>query len=358
MGICGSVCGGVKRFYTRRSPICLKSMSRSRDRVRHWIVFLVVVGALLFQSRRAFEALVMNVMSTELSRCVIATSRCPPSYLSEEIGFLFVRAAGIARILTEMMVSRSRFDEANRVAEWAATIPSQRLILQRALTRWGEEWEGAAPDKAEATYGIVTHIAPDSVDAYWGLGRLHQRNRRYEDAISSFLQAIRVDSALSASGYLYVARIYQDQQRWSDSIRALRLAVARGSVFSWARDWEVAEAHLRLGEALIRIDMPEEALGEFVLTLELAPPDSAWLNGSASFRIGELYYRQGRTDEAMAVLRRGIQGWPTYVWNYVLLGKIHMEQGDPLQARSMFERALAIDPESAEAKRALETLGP
>lgn len=71
------------------------------------------------------------------------------------------------------------------------------------------------------------------------------------------------------------------------------------------------------------------------------------------YQLGELLRREGRAEEAAAVLRRGLQYWPKYVAAWVSLGRAELERPAPGEAISALRRALDLDPENPVAWRLL-----
>ncbi len=71
------------------------------------------------------------------------------------------------------------------------------------------------------------------------------------------------------------------------------------------------------------------------------------------YQLGELLRRDGRAEEAVAVLKRGLQYWPKYVAAWVSLGRAELERGAADGAIAALERAIELDPENPVAWRLL-----
>lgn len=69
--------------------------------------------------------------------------------------------------------------------------------------------------------------------------------------------------------------------------------------------------------------------------------------------LADCYRRLRRHDDARRVCEAGIERHPTYVTAYVILARIHYEQGHEARARSVFERVLELDPQNLTAMRFL-----
>ena len=71
------------------------------------------------------------------------------------------------------------------------------------------------------------------------------------------------------------------------------------------------------------------------------------------YQLGELLRRDGRAEEAAAVLRRGLQFWPRYVAAWVSLARAELERRAAEGACGALEKALELDPENPVAWRLL-----
>ncbi len=69
------------------------------------------------------------------------------------------------------------------------------------------------------------------------------------------------------------------------------------------------------------------------------------------FQLGEILRRDGQHDEAVEVLRRGLDVHPRYVAAWMALGRALRDGGDALGAERAFSRALELDPENQVAAR-------
>jgi tetratricopeptide (TPR) repeat protein len=76
--------------------------------------------------------------------------------------------------------------------------------------------------------------------------------------------------------------------------------------------------------------------------------------GAPSFiRLARAYRAQGRRDAARAVVLRGLERNPEHLDAHCLLALIHVEEGDPEQARDEWEVVLRLDPGNFAASRGL-----
>lgn len=70
-------------------------------------------------------------------------------------------------------------------------------------------------------------------------------------------------------------------------------------------------------------------------------------------RLANEYRKSGDLDVAIEICRAHVPLQPTYISGYIVLGQALFERGQPDEARSTFETALALDPENLIALRQL-----
>ena len=154
---------------------------------------------------------------------------------------------------------------------------------------------------------------------------------------------------LSRSGSLdrqAVPRSLERVQLDPDGSSSLRASVIVGTTAQ--RDQrEQAGFHLERGRRLFDRGQDSEALDELRRAVYLSPYES-----QAHLLIGRIYLRSGRAREAVDALKISIwsaDGAPAHL----ALAEAYLKTGDSKGARAEAERALAMDPASADAKRVL-----
>ena len=71
------------------------------------------------------------------------------------------------------------------------------------------------------------------------------------------------------------------------------------------------------------------------------------------FKLGEHLRRERQLDEAIEILRAGLEKHDRYVAAWVSLGRAQLDNGDAKEAQISLERSLQLDPENAVASRAM-----
>jgi tetratricopeptide (TPR) repeat protein/TolB-like protein len=143
-----------------------------------------------------------------------------------------------------------------------------------------------------------------------------------------------------------VARGLERVQLDPDGSGSLHATVIVGT--SAQRDQrELATFHLERGRRLFEREQDTEALGELRKAVYLSPYEA-----QAHLLIGRIYLRAGRPADAVDALKISI-------WSadgaaaHVALAEAYLKTGNARGARSEVERALVLDPGSADAKRVL-----
>ena len=176
-------------------------------------------------------------------------------------------------------------------------------------------------------------------------------------------------AAIDAAAESRVAQAIEGSVGVADRARALHILAV---TLNWAGKTEEAlnasngalellptdsEIMAMNGQLLEQVGRREEALALLRSAVELNPAD-----GLALARLGDFYGRNGQYDAARIHLQRAVElsqeSWPVgfRAMLHVRLGQSHEHLGDAAAARQAFERALQIDPDSADARRHLARL--
>jgi tetratricopeptide (TPR) repeat protein len=110
---------------------------------------------------------------------------------------------------------------------------------------------------------------------------------------------------------------------------------------------DLAAFHLDRGQRLFEREEDREALAELRRAIYLLPYEAR-----AHLLIGRIHLRGGRSNEAVEALKISIWSQET-VPARIALGEAYLKLGNKASARTELERALSLEPESAEAKKLL-----
>ena len=113
---------------------------------------------------------------------------------------------------------------------------------------------------------------------------------------------------------------------------------------------ELAAFHLERGRRLYGREEDREALAELRRTIYLSPYEA-----EAHLLVGRILLRAGRPDESMDALKISIWSADSAAAR-IALAEAYVKQQNTAAARAELERALALDPASAEAKKLLASI--
>jgi predicted Zn-dependent protease len=250
---------------------------------------------------------------------------------------------------------------------------------------------GAAADAGSATY-YLTRAAdadPGDADYRFNLGYAYVLDRNYKAAVYWLREALRrvvtdadahyvLAAALQATGSAVEAARERDLARQLSSryeelaqlAAADKVAVPAGLerlrtdlegpragrpdqavVTSAQREQrDLAVFHLDRGRGLFANAQDRDALTELRRAVYLSPYEAA-----AHLLIGRIHLRAGRAAEAVQALKISIWSEDTAPAR-VALAEAYLATKNTSAARAELERALVLDPASAEAKRLLGTV--
>jgi tetratricopeptide (TPR) repeat protein len=115
---------------------------------------------------------------------------------------------------------------------------------------------------------------------------------------------------------------------------------------------DLAQFYLDRGRRLVQQENDRDAIIELNRALYLSP-----YQPQAHLLLGRIHLRNGRVRDAIDALKISLWSEET-VEAHVMLAEAYLRAKDAAAARAEAQRALALDPASAEAKRLLEKAGP
>lgn len=238
---------------------------------------------------------------------------------------------------------------AGKKPEWAAS----------AMDQWyGKTW------RAHPQYGTTLHAAATqgvkAVPALMALAQdpaspaivrataatLAQPYMRPDllPAARSLLQDADPEVRIAALGLIEpvdpINRVLASSSLLADPVRGVRIAAA--NVLADVPDAQIPAA---------RRDARERALKEYVDSLQ---QDADWPTANVS--LGNLYMRQGRSDEAIAAYRRALALDPHFAGAYVNLADAYRQLGRDTEGEKLLRSGLSLLPRSADLHYALGLL--
>lgn len=327
---------------------------------------------------------VRSAADDHVSALAAARAVSPSSPLSSRARFL----AGVS------LVELRRYDEAFSVFKaWAEEAPSRAdksAGLAAAFNNLGviQIRRGSTPETGTPTF-FLTKAAdadPGDADFLFNLGYAYMLDRNNQAAIYWLRESVRRDPGDPDAHFVLAAALQGsssgvEAERERELARRLssrygelerraaleKLPVPRGlerlseepasrgglrvdpAVASTAeRDQrELVTFHLDRGRRLFEREADGEAMSELRRAIYLSPYEA-----QAHLLIGRIHLRAGRPQEAVNALKISIWSEDTAP-AHVVLAEAYLKLGNTVGARAELERALVLDPNSADAKRML-----
>jgi len=213
----------------------------------------------------------------------------------------------------------------------------------RALVLAGQiHREGKRLAEARRALEQALALDPASAEAWNELGGVEQAEGQDKKALECFGRALAAQPdlvyALLNAGQS-ASRLQAPAEAERHYRRAATLDAASG------------EAHNGLGLALAQLGRAAEAERSLRRALEVQPAlGPAWNN------LAVLLLQGKREAEAIQVLTQGIAQAPSEELLYLNLARVYVARGDRAEARRWMEQLLGVNPSSATARRALESL--
>jgi Tfp pilus assembly protein PilF len=287
------------------------------------------------------------------------------------------------------LIELKRYDDAERVLKTLIDSNAEPAPSAAALNNMGVLVlrRGATPQTGSAVYYLTkaTDADPDP-DYMFNLGYAYASDKNYQGALYWLREALRRDPAdvdahyvlavaLQASGNTVEASRerdlsrqlssrYQELDRRAAENRAVvppglarmrmepegSLALrAEQTIFTSAQreQRELAAFHLEQGRRFFDREQDREALAELRRAVYLSPYEAR-----AHLLIGRIHLRAGRPADAVDAFKISI--WSEdHAPAHVYLAEAYLKSGDKPNARAEAQRALVLDPSSADAKRVL-----
>jgi tetratricopeptide (TPR) repeat protein len=226
-------------------------------------------------------------------------------------------------------------EKLGRVGEAAAayrraleTAPSLRNAHERlaAIHVQQDEWPAAIEH-----YEQICSCQPEEIDSRLMLANLYLRVGRHQDAIRCYQTALTLDpdqwepqndlvTACDQAGLYYEA---------IDQLRSM------------IQERPCAENHLRLGDLYVKVGRAEDALAEYLGATRVNPD---YLE--AAIKVGTSYLRGGGYEEAAKWFHRALEINDRLLSAYVGLSVAQTEAGRPDEARETLELAAGVEPNS------------
>jgi tetratricopeptide (TPR) repeat protein len=229
-----------------------------------------------------------------------------------------------------------------RVARYTDSVASLQRAVQlkpddaETLSNLGNALRAAGQDdEALASYQAAVNISPGHAGLHHNLANMLLGLNRPEQAALGYRRALELNPNLpEAHNNLAIALLAID--RPGEALAHVRqaLQLAPGS----------AAAYSTLGNALLDLSLFGEAADAYRSALALKPDFAdALTNLAIALRL------LGQTDEAKSVADRALQLDPGSIRNLIVRADAHADHGEFAESEQWLRKAMAIDPDAADA---------
>ena len=137
--------------------------------------------------------------------------------------------------------------------------------------------------------------------------------------------------ALPTEMLVGVGDLYSQTGDYEDALKVFQKAIQM--------DPSAPRVHYYAGEALTRLDRPNEAIPEFEAELKLSPDDP-----NVQYHLAYALLQTSRKDEAVALLQKIVAAHPDHAQAQYQLGKSYLDSGQNQAAIEHLEAAARLDP--------------
>jgi superkiller protein 3 len=202
--------------------------------------------------------------------------------------------------------------------------------------------------KADSIYQAMLNQDSTSSSAKLALnerGKLRFRQKDYDGALALFQKRIALDPN-SAEAYFYIGLCQKELKRYPEALTALKQSTALDST--------KAERFFWLGVLSDQQKAISDA--EVAFRRSVALDDTSRLASKARAQLGFYRLLQKDWSGALQHLERSVVLDPQYVQAWVWLGQGYQNSGNRDKAIDAYKRALALDPNQAEASKGVKVL--
>ncbi len=208
-----------------------------------------------------------------------------------------------------------------------------------------DAYENGDLRQAEKFYNEVIKRDSNDTKAHNNLGVIYLDQNKVDEAVAEFKQAINLDSQDALSLY-NLGRVYLAQGKLDDAQTQFQYSLLLDPQRSWSH-WMLSLAYDEAGKY-------EQAIAECRLAIELEPR-----NPDFHSSLGWYYLSRGDLTKAEEALEEAGRLDPTNHLPFLNLGLLRALQGQPAEAKSLWEQGLALfkgTDDASKLTRALYTL--
>ena len=209
------------------------------------------------------------------------------------------------------------------------------MMVDAREVRHDEQQSEAAAERAVALYKKVVAADPEVIDAWFNLGNLHMRLRRYPEAIQYFKKALELKPDYDLP-VVNMANAYR--QMGQDD------AALAGYEHYLTIDPKNAHVRYQMGEIFLAKGDDAKAEENFKLAIEINPREAAALNA-----LGVFAFQRGDLTGAERQIRAALEAKSTVRLAHFNLALIAEERNDLATAEAEYKKELEQHPDAYKA---------
>jgi protein O-mannosyl-transferase len=207
--------------------------------------------------------------------------------------------------------------------------------------------DAADPDEAMEHFGRAIKIAPKNPKFHVNLADQLAKKGHFEDVAAHYRKAIELQPGLVNAHYNLANCLSKHLGRPDEAIVEYRETQKLDPSF--------LEAYIMLGNLFAVQGRDAEAIEEFRMAIAAAGPNTnPHTLAKAHFNLGNSIARNGRNDLALLEYQRALELNPQHYEAQYGIGYAHDRMEHPIEAVAAYRAALAMNPDYAPARQALE----
>ena len=272
-----------------------------------------------------------------------AAQRCPTDADTHyRLGYIYTHQAKFDAALAAFKRTLARNPDFPEVYEWLGLIALMRNEPQQAVAHYQTAIQ-KKPYVQSVYYNLAKayRLLGDTSAATEQLKLFHQMKAYYDRTYA--IESALTEEPLNATLRLELAEIHLAHKHISAAVATYQALIRLHPNLTVGYD--------KLGRLYMNLNMSERAIPFFLKILELNP-DAV----EAHLRLGWLYTQLKAFDKAESHLQTAIKQMPKLSLAYHGLAEIYTQQGHIQKAIDVYQHITKIDPDDADARKALHTL--
>ena len=190
-------------------------------------------------------------------------------------------------------------------------------------------------DKALNELNVIIDLKPDDLDARRKVGLIYMEQSRWSEAAKVFEEILEIQPDLDQIRY-YLGTVLEQQENWELALEAFRQIPISSKLYDDSIS-HITYILMETGRRAEAIDLLEEHL------------EQGASRAAIYSYLAALYLEDEESENALKVIRRGLQQFPEDLELLYQKGMIFERMGDHKQALQIMQNIVSIDPDNAEA---------